>query len=174
MLKVALAVIISIAAVLIIAASRPDTFAIQRSRSIQAPPEKIFALINDFHNWSQWAPQDREDSTMKRTFSGPGSGTGAASEWKSSGSAGAGRMMITESAAPRKITVKVDFVKPFEAHNVNEFTLEPSGTSTTLTWSMQGTNLFIMKIMGVAVSMDRMVGKRFETGLDNLKATAEK
>jgi len=82
-------------------------------------------------------------------------------------------MMITESAASRKITVKVDFVRPFEAHNVNEFTLEPSGTSTTVTWGMQGTNLFIMKLMGVAVSMDRMVGKHFDSGLDNLKSAAE-
>jgi uncharacterized protein YndB with AHSA1/START domain len=174
MLKVALVVIILIAAVLIIAASRPDTFTIQRSRTIQAPPEKIFALIDDFYNWNQWAPQDREDSTMKRTFSGPESGTGAVSEWKSSGSAGSGKMMIAESTAPRKISVKVDFARPFEAHNVNEFTLERSGTSTTVTWSMQGTNLFIMKLMGVAVSMDRMVGKHFDSGLDNLKATAEK
>jgi uncharacterized protein YndB with AHSA1/START domain len=174
MLKVALAILVLIAAVLAIAAFRPNTFSIRRSRSIEAPPEKIFALINDFHNWNQWAPQDREDSTMKRTFSGPESGLGAISEWKSSGSAGAGRMMITGSTMPHKITVTVDFVKPFEAHNVNEFTLEPSGTSTTVTWSMHGTNLFIMKLMSVVVSTDRMVGKHFETGLDNLKVAAAK
>ncbi|MGA9473795.1 MAG: SRPBCC family protein [Terriglobales bacterium] len=174
MLRIALAIVVLIAAVLAIAAFRPNTFSIRRSRSIEAPPEKIFALINDLHNWNQWAPQDREDSTMKRTFSGPESGIGAISEWKSSGSAGAGRMMITESTMPRKITVKVDFVKPFEAHNVNEFTLEPSGTSTTVTWSMHGTNLFIMKLMSMVVSTDRMVGKHFETGLDNLKVAAEK
>ena len=83
-------------------------------------------------------------------------------------------MMITGSTMPHKITVTVDFVKPFEAHNVNEFTLEPSGTSTTVTWSMHGTNLFIMKLMSVVVSTDRMVGKHFETGLDNLKVAAEK
>ena len=174
MLRVALVVIILIAAVLAIAAFRPNTFSIRRSRSIQAPPEKIFALINDFHNWSQWAPQDREDPTMRRTFSGPERGIGAVSEWKSSGSAGSGRMVITESTAATKITVKVDFARPFEAHNVNEFTLEPSETSTTVTWSMQGTNLFIMKLMSLVVSMDRMVGKHFDSGLDSLKAAVEK
>src|SRR5208283_1713291 len=119
-LKIFIAGVALIAALLILAASRPDTFNIQRSRTIQAPPEKIFALINDFHHWSQWAPQDREDPTMRRTFTGAESGIGAISDWNSSGSAGAGRMEITESTPPQKILVKVDFVKPFEAHNVNE------------------------------------------------------
>jgi uncharacterized protein YndB with AHSA1/START domain len=173
-LKIFIAGVALIAALLILAASRPDTFNIQRSRTIQAPPEKIFALINDFHHWSQWAPQDREDPTMRRTFTGAESGIGAISDWNSSGRAGAGRMEITESTPPQKVLVKVDFVKPFEAHNVNEFLLEPAGTSTKVTWSMHGTNLYIMKLMSLVASMDKIAGKHFEAGLDNLKSAAEK
>ncbi len=163
-----------IAAVLAYAATKPNTFSVQRSQGIQAPPEKIFALINDFHSWSRWAPQDKEDSTMKRTFGGSEKGEGAVSDWESSGSAGKGRMTITESVPSRKISVKVDFVKPFEAHNLNEFTLEPDGASTKVTWNMHGTNLYMMKLMSIFVNMDRMAGKHFEDGLDNLKTIAEK
>ena len=141
---------------------------------INAPPEKIFALINDFHNWSLWAPQDREDSTMKRTFSGSASGTGAVSNWTSKGTAGRGSMSITESTPPDSIVIQVDFLKPFRAHNVNEFSLEAGGASTKVTWTMQGANLFFMKIMSIFVNMDRVMGRHFETGLDNLKAVAEK
>jgi uncharacterized protein YndB with AHSA1/START domain len=173
-LRILVIVAVLIAVVLAYAATKPSTFRIQRSVTIQAAPEKIFALINDFHNWSRWAPQDREDPAMKRTFHGPESGLGAASEWDSSGSAGKGQMSIIESASPSRIAVQVDFVKPFEAHNLNEFALEPAGTGTKVTWSMHGTNVYFMKLMSIFVNMDSMAGKHFEAGLQNLKAAAER
>jgi uncharacterized protein YndB with AHSA1/START domain len=166
-------VAVLIGAVLAFAATRPNTFLIERSLSIKAPPEKIFALINNFHDWIRWAPQDTEDPSMKRTFNGPESGTGAISDWTSTGSAGRGRMSITESVAPHRISVDVDWVKPFKAHNVNLFSLEPDGASTRATWSMRGTNVYMLKVMSVFVNMDRMMGKHFEAGLENLKRAAE-
>ena len=127
-LKIIIIVAVAIAAVLafvvLYAATKPDTFRVQRSVTIDAAPEKIFPLIDDFHNWSGWAPQDKEDPSMKRIYSGPASGTGAVSDWNSTGNAGRGRMSIIESAPPTRVVVKVDFVKPFTAHNLNEFILE--------------------------------------------------
>jgi uncharacterized protein YndB with AHSA1/START domain len=174
MLKVIGAVVLFVVAILVIAAFRSNTIQIQRSRTIQAPPEKIFALINDFHNWKLWAPQDLEDSTLKRTFSGPENGLGAESEWSGSGNSGKGRMEIVESDGPRKISIKVDFVKPFEAHNINVFTLEPVGTSTKVTWEMRGTNAYFMKVMGIFMNMGRLMGKHFDAGLENLQKASEK
>lgn len=173
-LKIFIVVAVLIAAILIFAATRPDAIRVQRSIEINAPPEKIFALINDFHNWSLWAPQDKEDSTMVRTFSGSASGMGGVSDWTSKGSAGQGSMSITESTPPHRIVIQVDFLKPFRAHNVNEFSLETGGTSTKVTWTMQGASLFFMKLMSIFVNMDRVMGRHFETGLNNLKAVAEK
>lgn len=172
-LKISIIVLVLVLAVLVFAATKPNTLLVQRSVTIKAPPEKIFALINDFHNWTRWAPQDREDPTMSRTYSGRAEGLGAISEWNSSGSAGRGQMSIVESIVPRRVSITVDWVKPFQSHNVNDFRLEPAEDSTKVTWSMQGTNLFIMKIMGVFVNMDRVVGKHFESGLYNLKTLAE-
>ncbi|HEY6769776.1 MAG TPA: SRPBCC family protein [Candidatus Sulfotelmatobacter sp.] len=163
-----------IAALLGFAASKPNIFQIQRSIQIKAPPEKIFPFINDFHNWGSWAPQDKDDPTMVRTYSGAASGTGAVSEWKSTGTAGNGRMTIVESVPASRIAVKVDFIKPFAAHNLNEFRFEPDGEFTRVTWSMHGTNLYIMKLMSVFVNMNSIVGKHFEDGLKNLKAAAER
>jgi len=172
-LKIAIVVAILLAGVLIFAAMKPDLFQIERSVSIKASPEKIFALINDFHNWGQWASQDKEDPTMKRTFSGSASGVGAVSEWSSTGSAGTGRMTIVESAPSNTVGVLVDFVKPFETHNMNRFLLEPAGETTKVTWRLQGSNLYVMKLMSVFVDMDKMAGKHFEKGLSNLKQIAE-
>jgi uncharacterized protein YndB with AHSA1/START domain len=172
-LKILLSIAVPIALILLFASTRSDSFRVQRSLSIAVPPEKIFALVDDFHNWTSWAPQDKEDATMKRTYSGPASGFGAISEWQSRGSAGSGRMSIAESARPTRIVIQTDFVKPFEAHNVNEFILEPEGAGTKVTWTMRGSNLYFMKVIGVFVNMDSMMGKHFEAGLQNLKALAE-
>jgi uncharacterized protein YndB with AHSA1/START domain len=175
-LKIAIVFVIVVAAILLFAASKPNTFSIQRSIMIDAPPEKVFVLINDFHNWPKWAPQDKdkEDASMKREFSGAASGVGSISDWSGSGNTGAGRMTITESQASSKISIQADWVRPFKARNVNDFVLQSAGTSTRVTWSMNGPNLFPMKVMGVFVNMDRMMGKHFEAGLANLKEVAER
>ncbi len=177
-LKIVMIVAIAIAAILalvvIVAATRPNTFRVQRSVTIDAAPEKIFPLIDDFHNWSGWAPQDKEDLSLKRTYSGAAFGTGAVSDWDSTGNAGKGRMSIIESAPSTRVVVKVDFVKPFVAHNLNEFILQPTpGPATKVTWTMQGSNLYVMKLMSIFVNMDRVMGKHFESGLNNLKKAAE-
>jgi uncharacterized protein YndB with AHSA1/START domain len=174
-LIVTIAIVIVITGIVLYAHTRPNVIQVTRSITIQAPAEKIFALIDDFHHWPAWAPQDKEDPTIKRIYGGAESGAGAICDWHGTGNAGRGRMTIVESAAPNKVLVKVDFVRPFVAHNVNEFVLDPSeaGTSTKVTWTMRGPNLFLMKVMGVFVNMDRMLGKHFEAGLQNLKIVSE-
>jgi uncharacterized protein YndB with AHSA1/START domain len=170
---IAIAIAVLIAGVLAYAATKPDTFRVERTVSIQAPPEKIFPLINDFHSWGSWSPYEKLDPTMKKTYSGAASGQGAVYEWAGNSKAGAGRMEIVETAPPSQVQIKLDFSKPFESHNVTEFTLEPQGSTTNVTWAMQGPCPYISKVMTVFVSMDSLVGKDFETGLGNLKALAE-
>ncbi len=172
-LRIVIIIAAVVAAVLIFAATKSDTLRISRSTVIRASPETIFAFLNDFHYWVKWAPQDREDPTMTRSYSGAANGVGAISTWEGSGSSGKGQMAITESLATSNISVAVDFVKPFKAHNLNRFTLEPAGSSTKVTWTMEGTNVFITKVMSVFVKMDKLMGKHFETGLDNLRKIAE-
>jgi len=166
--------VVLLAAVLVFAATKPDTFDVQRATNINAPPEKIFPLINDFHRWGAWSPYEKKDPAMKRTLSGAANGEGAVYEWEGDKNVGKGRMEITESSPPARITIKLDFVKPFEAHNIVEFTLKPRGDATNVTWVMHGPAPFISKVMQVFFNMDSMVGKDFETGLANLKAVAEK
>jgi hypothetical protein len=172
--KIAIVVLVLVAGVLAIAATKPDTFRVERSVSIQAPPEKIFPLIDDFHNWGAWSPWENRDPAMKRTHSGAARGKGAAYAWEGNNAVGSGRMTIAESSPPSKVTIDLDFLKPFEAHNVADFTLTPEGGATRVTWAMHGPSPFFSKVMQVFLSMDSMVGKDFEAGLANLKAAAEK
>jgi len=175
MLKtIAVIVVILIAGVLAFAMSKPDTFSVQRAASMKAPPEKIFAVVNDFHRWTEWSPWEKLDPAMKRTQSGTPSGKGAIYEWDGNSKAGAGRMEIIESTPATKVGIQLDFIKPFEGHNIAEFTLAPQGETTNVTWTMHGPAPFISKLMQVFVSMDTMIGKDFEAGLANLKTVVEK
>ena len=175
MLKtIALVVVVAIAGILIFAATKPDTFAVQRSTNIKAPPDKIFPLINDFKRWDAWSPWEKKDPAMKRSYGPTTSGKGAHYAWEGNNDVGQGSMDITESVPPSKVALKLDFVKPFEGHNVVDFTLVPKGEMTDVTWSMSGPAPFMSKVMQVFVNMDRMIGKDFEAGLASLKAAAEK
>ncbi|WP_265949643.1 SRPBCC family protein [Dechloromonas sp. A34] len=158
---------------LIYAATKPDTFRVERSISIKAPAEKIFPLINDFHRWEQWSPWEKVDPALKRTYSGADSGVGAAYAWFGNKEIGQGRMEIIESTPPARLLIKIDFLAPFEAHNTVEFTLTRQGDSTVLSHAMFGPSPYLAKLMGLVFSMDKMVGDKFEEGLGSLKAIAE-
>jgi len=173
MLTVAIVAGILLAAILGYAATKPGAFRVQRAKSIQAPPEKILELINDFHHWASWSPYEKLDPTMKKTFSGAASGKGAVYAWAGNSKAGEGRMEITAASPGSKVTIKLDFLKPFEGHNTAEFTLEPKGEFTNVTWAILGPVPYVMKVMCIFFSMDKMLGKDFETGLSNMKAIAE-
>ena len=163
-----------IVCVLSFAATKPDTFRVQRAAGIKAPPEKIFPLINDLKSWRSWSPWEKKDPGMKRTYSAATSGKGATYAWEGNSEVGQGGMEIVESVPSSKIAMKLDFIKPFEGHNTVEFTLTPAGEMTNVTWAMQGPTPYFAKIIHVFINMDRMVGGDFETGLANLKAAAEK
>ena len=163
----------AIAVVLILASRKPDTLRVQRAASIKAAPEKIFPLINDFHAWRAWSPYEDRDPNLQRSYSGANSGKGAVYEWNGNKNVGSGRMEILDAPPPDKIVIKLDFLKPFEAHNTAEFTLVPQGDATTVTWLMHGPAPLLSKVMQLFMNMDNMIGKDFATGLSNLKRITE-
>jgi len=171
---IAVVLAIAIAIILILAATKADRFSFQRATTIKAPPEKIFPLINDFHQWGNWSPYENKDPAMKRSYSGAASGQGAVYAWEGNKNVGSGRMEILEARAPSKIVIKLDFFTPFEAHNTAEFTMQPHGGATNIVWVMTGPAPFMSKVMQVFMSFDSMIGKDFEAGLANLKNLTEK
>jgi carbon monoxide dehydrogenase subunit G len=171
---IVIALVVVIAGILAIAATRPDTFRVERSTRISAPPEKIFHYVNDFHQWGVWSPYEKLDPAMQRIFRGSVAGKGAVYEWDGNGKVGKGRMEIVESADPGKIVIKLDFVGPIEGHNTASFTFRPVGSATQVTWSMDGPAPYISKVMGLIFNMDKMIGGEFEKGLANLRAVSEK
>lgn len=171
--KIGLVVVALVAALLLYAATRPNTFSVERRIVIHAPSQKIHPLIVDFHRWADWSPWEKRDPAMQRTFSGPPAGVGAIYGWQGNKEVGSGRMEVM-TAAPDKVSIKLDFIEPFEGHNTADFILEPKGDDTEVRWVMSGPAPFVSKLMSVFVSMDSMIGKDFEAGLAQLKLAAEK
>jgi hypothetical protein len=171
---IAIVLAIIVAVVLILALTKPDTFRVERVAAVNAPAEKIFPLIADFRQWMNWSPWEGRDPAMKRSYSGAEHGRGAVYAWEGNKNVGSGRMEILEASLPSKIVIKLDFLKPFEAHNTAEFTMLPRDGATNLVWVMHGPAPLMSKVMQVFMNMDRMIGKDFETGLAKLKTISEK
>lgn len=171
---IAIILAIAIAVVLGLASTKPNSLRVQRSITIEAPPERIYPLISDFHQWLYWSPYEQKDPAMKRTYDGAGSGRGAIYAWNGDKNVGSGRMEILEATPPKKIVIKLDFFTPFEGHYIAEFTMLPQGDGTHVTWLMHGPARFMTKLIQVFMSLDNMIGKDFETGLVNLKKISEK
>lgn len=165
--------VLAIATVLGLALSKPDQLRVARSVIIQAPPDKIMPLIADLHAWRGWSPYETKDLAMQRTYAGAPSGKGAIYQWSGNKYVGSGRMEIVD-ATPTRVVIQLDFLSPFEAHNIAEFSLQPQGESTTVTWSMRGPAPLLSKVMQVFLDMDRMIGDDFAAGLARLKAIAER
>lgn len=174
LMYIAIALAVLIAIVLILAAMRPDSFRVQRSIDINAPAEAIFPLINDYKHWSSWSPYEKVDPAMQRTFSGAASGKGSVYEWNGNKNVGHGRMEIMDTVPASKIVIRLDFFSPFEAHNTAEFTMQPKGATTNVTWAMHGPAPFMTKLIHMFINMDRMCGDQFQQGLSSMKAVAEK
>jgi carbon monoxide dehydrogenase subunit G len=172
LLKIAVALVVLIAAVLVLGATRPGSFEVQRSVSIHATPEKIFPLLNDLHRWADWNQQARSPS-LKIGYSGAPSGIGAIADWEGSGQAGKVHLTVTESSPSTLVEVSGDWERPFRTHNLNQFVLTPSVEGTRVTWKLRGTTVYPMKVMSLFTGFDRLIGPHLDESLRGLKELAE-
>lgn len=169
---VVIVILVLLAGLLAFAATRPDQFSVQRSTSVNAPPEKIAALIGGMHNFNRWNPYLLKDPQLKGSYSGPENGPGSHYAWQGNKDVGKGSMTVT-GVQPQLVEIDLDFIEPFASKNKAVFTLQPGTAGTQVTWAMHGPAPYITKLMGVVFNMDKMIGTDFETGLQRLKALAE-
>lgn len=170
-------ILIGIAAALLllvlVIAVQPSTFHVERSVKVATPPERAFALVNDFRAWTAWSPYEKKDPQMKRSYGGPIAGTGATYHWVGNEDIGEGRMTIVKST-PSAISVKLEFIEPFESTAAATFTFTPLSDGTKVTWAMDGETNFIGKAFHLVLPMEKIVGGDFEQGLSALKGAAER
>jgi uncharacterized protein YndB with AHSA1/START domain len=150
-----------------------DTYTVERSTEIEAPPEHVYEQVVDFHRWTTWSPWEDLDPALRRTYSGPDAGVGATYAWQGNRRAGTGRMEITRATEPSEVVVALQFVKPFKSSSTTTFSFVPAGGGTRVTWTMVGPKTRMTKVMGLFTSMDKLIGPDFEKGLARLKTVSE-
>jgi uncharacterized protein YndB with AHSA1/START domain len=171
---ITLGVLLGIVVVLAgVVAMQPNTFRVVRSATMAAPPDKVFAQVNDFHNWEAWSPWAEKDRDAKSTYGGPTMGEGATFAWDGNDEVGAGKMTILESKPNELIKIKLEFSRPMQDASTTEFTFTPVAGGTEVKWDMYGDHTFMSKAFCMFMNMDKMVGGDFEKGLANIKKIAE-
>ena len=173
LVKILIAFIVIVLVVLVVVAWQPATFRIARSVTISAPPERVFAEVNDLHKWEAWSPWLKADPAAKTAYEGAPAGAGAAFRWSGNKDVGEGRMTITESRPNQLVRLRLDFMRPFASSSVAEFTFAPDGDRTRVTWSMTGDKNLLAKAIHLVLDMDKMVGTKFDEGLAQMKVVAE-
>jgi len=172
--KILILLVLAVGGFLGYAATRPDTFHVERSQAIEAPAPVVFAQLDNFKNWAVWSPWEKLDPDMKKTFEGPDSGIGAIYSWQGNKEVGKGNMKIMDAKPPTEITYRLEFIEPFAAVSETGFVLSPEGeNATSLTWRMDGKNDFMAKVFGVFMDTEKMIGADFEKGLAALKTVSE-
>jgi uncharacterized protein YndB with AHSA1/START domain len=149
-------------------ATRPSNFVITRTRTLAAPPDVVYAYVSDFHRWTEWSPWEKRDPGLLRDYAGAPAGAGAAYHWVGNEEVGEGRMTITEAEAPSSVTIRLEFLRPFQAVNTAQFDILAGGLGTEVTWSMLGRHGFVSKAMALVFDIDKAVGRDFEQGLADL------
>ena len=166
--------IVLIAAIAVVAAMQPADFSVERSATYDVPAQTIFEHVNDLHKWQEWSPWAKIDPSAMLTYDGPQAGVGAAMAWSSENrEVGKGRMTITDSRINELIKLRLDFTEPMQATNTADFRFKSNGSQTTVTWSMSGQKNFLMKVIGLFMNCEQMVGDEFDKGLANLKSVAK-
>ena len=171
--KILIGLVVLLVLLAIVVALQPSDFRISRSAAISAPPEKVFAQVNELRNWEAWSPWAKMDPSMKQTYEGPAAGSGAVSRWAGNNEVGEGSMTITESKAPEQVRIRLEFIKPMAGTSDVNFTFKPQGRETLVTWNMAGKSNFAGKAFDLFMDMDKMLGSQFDQGLAQLKAVSE-
>lgn len=174
LLYVILALAVAIVLLLVVAARRPDDFAIERTMRMQASPDRIFPLIADLKAMNTWNPFVEPDPQIRLSYSGPATGPGATQEWAGNRHVGEGRIAIVDAQVPSQVAMRLQMWKPMKADNNVLFTLHPNGAGTDVRWRMSGKQPLMAKLMTIFIDCDKMVGGQFDKGLTKLKAMAER
>ena len=174
--KIVLLVILSLVVlILIIAAFMKKDMNITKEVIINKSRQEVFAyvkLLKNQDNYSKWGSMD---SNMKKTYTGTDGSVGFVSAWEGNKEVGAGEQEILKIDEGNRIDYALRFIKPFKSNADAFMIFEDAGNNQTkVQWGFKSKMAYPMNIILLFMSVDEMVGKDFQIGLDNLKKVIEK
>ncbi|MXV52968.1 polyketide cyclase [Pedobacter sp. HMF7647] len=150
----------------------PKTYSVARSVNINAPDSVVYKNVSDLNLFKKWMPWLKMEPTAKVEISGEPSSPGHSYHWVGD-KTGEGIMSIKQVVPYSHVDYDLKFIKPFESDCNSQFTIESSGGTVDVTWTMSGENKTTME-KWMSLNFDNMIGKDFESGLKDLKKLSEK
>jgi hypothetical protein len=171
-LKIILACIgIIIVLFLIVSLFMPKTFDVQRSITIKAPAEKVFAEVNDFSNMDHWSPWKDYDPNAKATVEGMTDEPGYKYSWSSENkNVGNGSLTRITTDQNKSITNELYFAD-FKMKSTNYWNFENTDEGIKVTWGDKGELPFLFRFIGPM--MEKGMTPDFEKGLNRMKEYCE-
>ena len=150
----------------------PREVNVERSIEIDASPQQVFDMVNDFQQFNRWQPWAQIDPDTRYVYEGPKTGAGSRMMWYSDHpEVGDGDQEIILSEPYSRVRMALDFGAGGLAHA--DYLIDPTDDGSELTWTLEadmGGNP-LGKYFGLM--MDGMVGPAYEQGLANLKVILE-
>jgi effector-binding domain-containing protein len=162
-----------IGVVIILGIVAPKSYHVDRSITIEAPKHLVFNYVKYWRNWKAWSPWAEMDSTMQVTIAGKNGSDGSMYQWQGN-KVGSGTMTTMGIKENEEIAYHLKFLKPWESESDGYLKLVAVDEKTQATWGFYGKNPFPWNVFSLFMSMDKMVGKDFERGLELLKDICEK
>lgn len=158
--------------VAIAASMQPDTYRVERTATIAAPADIVWAQVADFSRWKNWSHWEKSDPSQKTTITGAAGTVGHMTAWKGE-KTGEGTMTITDATAPAALAIELAFTAPMASVAKTDMKIVSAADGVTVTWAMDGNNTAMGKVMCLFMSMEDMIGGAYEDSLKNLKGVAE-
>ena len=161
--------------ILFLAIIAPKSYNVFRTIEVSRPKKEVFEYLRSLKKMDEWSPWAQKDPNMEKRFTGNDGEVGALSYWNGNKDVGEGEQEVTRIANGERIESELRFLKPWKSTSDCYLQIDAIGSDKSkVTWGFSGKNRFPMSIMMLFMSMDKMVGKDFETGLQNLKTVLEK
>jgi len=159
-------IVVLILAAVIGIMSLPSTVVVERSRTVNATPEEVYAVVSDLHTWPDWTFWSKEaDPDCTWDFQGE-TGDGASMAWEGP-IHGKGKLTLKNCVPGQQVEYDMVFIEESMA-SVGSMTLAADGEGTTVTWTMSQDLEGAGKLLGLA--MDGLIGPMFDQGLVGLDA----
>jgi hypothetical protein len=173
--RILLGIGIVMALLLVTALFVKKEFSAEKEVTINRPNAEVFEYIRHLKNQDNFTVWARMDPNMKKEYRGTDGTVGFVSAWEGNSDVGKGEQEIIGINEGKRVDFELRFLKPFESTSPAYMATEAvSPTQTKVKWGMNGKMIYPLNIMGLFMNMDEMIGKDFETGLNNLKALMEK
>jgi hypothetical protein len=151
----------------------PSKWHVEKSVTVKAKPESLYASVADLKQWADWAGWNNTAyPNVKWDFSGAAMGQGAVMSWNGE-KMGSGTLTLTRGDPQTGVSYEMR-MEGSQTPSVGRIAFAAEGEGTKVTWVDDGDFGTFLPGRYFVGYMEKSLGKHFEESLQRLKASAEK